>query len=153
MTNIIPEHTRRARRPASLQSDMIERMPADHAGVLLGAIGLMVIGWGGLFLLFTTSKPRIGAELWSFFVLLQLAVSGTAIPFVRYLNLRFTLLRDEPPPGGVIVRQSVWIGLYVVICAWLQILRVLSLPVAFFLTLVFIVLEVFLRSRESGGDG
>ena len=40
------------------------------------------------------------------------------------------------------------IGLFVVACTWLQIPRILSWPVAFFLALVFIVLEVFLRSRE-----
>ena len=51
-------------------------------------------------------------------------------------------------PGGVLVRQSIWIGLFVVMCAWLQMPRVLNLPVAFFLGLVFIVIEVFLRSRE-----
>ena len=35
-------------------------------------------------------------------------------------------------------------------CAWLQMLRprVLNLPIAFFIGLVFVVIEVFLRSRE-----
>jgi len=90
--------------------------------------------------------------------MLQLiAVVGTVIPFVRYLNVRFTPLQVEPPPGGVIVRQAVWIGLFVVICAWLQIPRALNLPIAFLLGLVFTVIEVFLvftvievflRSRE-----
>jgi hypothetical protein len=36
----------------------------------------------------------------------------------------------------------------VVTCAWLQIPRVLTLPIAFFLALALIVIEVFLRSRE-----
>jgi hypothetical protein len=48
----------------------------------------------------------------------------------------------------VIVRQSTWIGFYVVTCAWLQIPRVLSWPVAIFVGMVFVVLEIFLRSRE-----
>ncbi len=38
--------------------------------------------------------------------------------------------------------------LFVVTCAWLQIPRVLSWPIAFFLALIFVVVEVFLRSRE-----
>jgi hypothetical protein len=35
-----------------------------------------------------------------------------------------------------------------VTCAWLQIPRVLNWSIAFFLAIVFIVLEAFLRSRE-----
>lgn len=120
-------------------------MPSDHIGVLLAAVALMSAGWSGIALLVTTRPPGIGVELWLFFVLLHFAVTGTSIPFVRYVNVRFS---EIDPPGGVIVRQSVWIGLFVVLCAWLQIQRGLSVPTAFFLGLVFIVLEVFLRARE-----
>ena len=56
--------------------------------------------------------------------------------------------RIEVPPSGVIVRQSIWIGLFFVMCAWLQIPRALSLPLAFFMALIFIVVEIFLRTRE-----
>jgi hypothetical protein len=124
------------------------RMPADHIGALISGVMMMVVGWGGLALLILTRPPRLGAELWLFFFLLLAAVTGTVLPIVRYINMRFTPLSAEPPPGGVLVRQSVWIGLFVVVSAWLQILRVLTVPNAFFLALVFIVLEVFLRSRE-----
>jgi len=124
------------------------RMPSDHVGVLLSAVALMAAGWLGLAALVLTSPPRIGAELWIFFLLLHFAITGTTIPIVRYLNVRLTPKSAELPTGGVIVRQSVWIALFVVICAWLQIQRGLSAPVAFFLILVFVVLEVFLRSRE-----
>lgn len=123
-------------------------IPPDHVGMLAAAALLMLIGWGGLFSLVTTRLPRIGGELWLFFILIQFAITGTAIPFVRYLNMCFTPITTEPPPGGVIVRQSIWIGLFVVACAWLQIPRALSLPVVFFLALVFIVIEIFLRTRE-----
>ncbi|MFQ3567624.1 MAG: hypothetical protein SNJ59_11555 [Aggregatilineales bacterium] len=121
--------------------------PPDHVGVLIAAVIMMVGGWAGLYHLITTELPRVGPR-WIFFVLLHIAVVGTVLPFVRYLNVRFTPVHRELPPGGVIVRQSVWIGLYVVTCAWLQIPRVLTLPIAFFLALAFIIIEVFLRSRE-----
>lgn len=129
-----------------------ERIPPDHRGVLAAGLLMMVIGWLGLYQLVTTSLPRIGGPLWLFFLLLHLAVTGTVMPFVRYLNVRFTPVDAALPPGGVIVRQSIWVGLFVVACAWLQIPRALSWPVAFFLALVFIVLEIFLRSRELAAD-
>ena len=122
-----------------------ENIPADHIGILIAAL-LMAVGGGlGLFVLISTSIPRLGAELWLFFILLHMTIIGVTIPIVRYFNVRLT---SFPVPGGIIVRQSIWIGLYVVIGTWLQVLRVLSLPIGFFLALVFIVLEAFLRSRE-----
>jgi hypothetical protein len=52
------------------------------------------------------------------------------------------------PSAAVILRQSIWVGLFVVACAWLQIPRVLNPLIAFFLALSLIVIEVFLRARE-----
>lgn len=127
-------------------------MPPDHVGVLFSALILFFIGWGGLYSLVTTQMPRLGGSLWMFFVLLQIAVTSTVIPFVRYLNVRFTPVDRELPPGGVIVRQSVWVGLFVVICAWLQIPRALNISTALLLIIVFIVIEAFLRYRERADE-
>lgn len=128
-------------------------MPTDHVGALVAAGIMIVVGWGGLVLLVFTRVPRLGAELWLFFILLHMAITGTVMPIVRYLNMRFSPLDVEPVAGGVLVRQSVWIGLFVVISAWLQLLRNLSLPIMFFLALFLIVVEIFLRSRERNDEG
>ncbi|MGJ3239600.1 MAG: hypothetical protein ACFE0Q_12900 [Anaerolineae bacterium] len=137
------------KQPASSPSSSL---PPDHIGLLIASVLMMVIGWGGLFQLMMTTLPRIGGELWLFFGLLQLAVTGTAIPVVRFFNVRFTSLMQEVPPGGVIVRQSIWVGLFAVICVWLQIPRALSWPLMIFVALVFIVVEFFLRTRELANE-
>src|SRR5262249_12998127 len=124
-----------------------DKIPPDHVGVLIAGVFFMIVGWLGLFQLVTTTLPRVG-QRWVFFLLLQIAVTGTVLPFVRYLNVRFTPVTADLPPGGVLVRQAIWVGLFAVTCAWLQIPRILSLPIAFFLGLVFVVIEAFLRSRE-----
>jgi len=134
--------------PLSRSSDYADiRTAAEHTGILVASVLMMVIGWGGLYLLITTTRPHVG-QRWLFFVLLHIAVTGIMIPFVRYLNLRFTSVHRALPSGGVIIRQAVWIGLFAVTCAWLQLPRVLSVPIAFFVALAFIVIEIFLRSRE-----
>jgi hypothetical protein len=125
----------------------VDGIPPDHIGVLIAGVVFMLIGWLGLYQLVTTSLPLVG-QRWLFFILLQLAITGTVLPFVRYLNVRFTPVTADLPPGGVIVRQSIWIGLFVVMCAWLQIPRVLTLPMAILVALLFIIIEAFLRSRE-----
>ncbi|MBI1257220.1 MAG: hypothetical protein GC204_07090 [Chloroflexi bacterium] len=125
----------------------INKTPPDHTGMIIAAAVMMVAGWGGLYYLVTTQIPRVG-QRWLFFVLVQIAVAGTVMPFLRYINVRLTPVTRTVPPSGVIVRQAVWFGLFVVTCAWLQIPRVLTLPIMFFLALAFIVIELFLRSRE-----
>lgn len=127
------------------------KTPPDHIGVLVAALLMALVGWAGLYQLVTTQLPRVGPR-WIFFVLLHVAVTGTVIPLVRFLNVRFTPMERELPPGGVIVRQSIWVGLFVVMCFWLQIPRVLSWPIVFFLALIFVVVEVFLRSREVASE-
>ncbi len=123
------------------------KSPPDHTGMMIAALVMIVGGWGGLYLLVTTQIPRVG-QRWFFFVLLQVAVAGTVMPFLRYVNVRLTPETRMVPPSGVIVREAVWFGLFVVTSAWLQIPRVLTLPIMFFLALAFVVIEVFLRSRE-----
>ncbi|MBK9749146.1 MAG: hypothetical protein IPO91_20535 [Chloroflexi bacterium] len=133
------------------QSPPSTKLPPDYAGVLFAALLMIIVGWYGLYTLVTTQIPRVG-QRWLFFVLLHIAVTGTVMPFVRYLNIRLTPITRPLPSGGVIVRQSVWIGIFVVTCAWLQIPRVLTVPIMFFLALAFGVIEVFLRSREMGNE-
>lgn len=127
------------------------KAPADYAGVLAGALLLMAGAWGGLYVLILSRRPFVG-ERWLFFVLLFAAAAASAMPFVRYLNLRFTPIHRTLPPGGVLIRQSVWVGLFIVTCAWLQIPRALTLPTAFFLGVAFLVIEIFLRTREIPGE-
>jgi hypothetical protein len=136
----------------SVKSPSSLSMPPDHIGLLFAAVFMMLFGWGGLFQLVTTALPHIGWQLWLFFALLQIAITGTMLPIVRYFNVRFTPFYAPVPPSGVIVRQSVWLGLFVVICTWLQIPRALSLPLAIFVALVFIVVEIFLRTRELAAE-
>jgi hypothetical protein len=122
-------------------------VPPDHAGIMTAATLMVVTGWLGLWLLVTTALPTAFPR-WLFFVFMYLAVTGTVLPFVRFLNIRFSRDRHTLPSSGVILRQSIWIGLFVVACAWLQIPRVLNTVIAFFLALSLIVIEVFLRIRE-----
>lgn len=123
-----------------------EAPPPDHTGMMLAAALLAATGWIGLWLLVTAALPTAFPR-WLFFVCLYLAVTGTVLPFVRFLNMRFAR-EDDPPSSGVILRQSIFAGLFVVACAWLQIPRVLNPAIAFFLALSLVIVEFFLHMRE-----
>jgi hypothetical protein len=123
-------------------------MPPDHAGVLAAAAIMAAAGWTGIWLLLTMTLPT-ALPRWLFFVCMYLAVTGTVLPFVRFLNTRFSR-EGIAPPSGIILRQSIWVGLFVVACAWLQISRVLNPVIAFGLAFSLSLIEVFLRLREQG---
>ncbi len=129
----------------------VTKLPPDYGGLLFAAILMIIVGWYGLYTLVTSQIPRVG-QRWLFFVLLHIAVTGTVMPFARYLNIRLTPITRPLPSSGVIVRQSVWVGIFAVTSAWLQIPRVLSLPIMFFLALAFAVIEIFLRTREIANE-
>lgn len=127
-------------------------IPSDHQGVLIAAVVMLLVGWIGLYQVVLNTLP-LAFPRWLFFILLFMAATGTALPIIRYLNIRLTPAPYAIPAGSVILRQGIWVGLFAVTCAWLQIPRVLNPPVAFFLALSFVVIEVYLRLRERAEEG
>lgn len=107
---------------------------------------LTITGWGGLYLMIFELNiiPDIGPR-WLFFVLWLMALTGTAIPFVRFLNQRFA---GGMPSAPVLLRQAVWVGFLGATCAWLQLGRTLSPATALLLAAGLGGVEWFLRMRE-----
>jgi hypothetical protein len=103
-------------------------------------------GWGGLALLLNYSVPEVWPR-WGFFALLILAGTGTNLPISYLIN---TVLPSTPPAEPyVIVRQSVFVGVYLALLAWLSIGRVLNLPMIVWLGLGLAAIEYLLRLRET----
>jgi hypothetical protein len=107
---------------------------------------LTITGWGGLYLMIFELNviPDVGPR-WLFFVLWLMALTGSAIPFVRFLNQRFA---GGVPAPTVLLRQGVWVGFFGATCAWLQLGRTLSLATALLLAAGLGGVEWFLRMRE-----
>ena len=112
---------------------------------LLSVIALLLIGWGGIVALFYYSLPLVWAR-WGFFVLGIMALTGTSLPIVYFFHRRFP---TEPLAGpNVIVRQSLWVGVYGATLAWLQLGRLVTLYVILGLAGGLIAIEYFIRLRE-----
>ncbi len=124
----------------------METKPANSVWYYLPlALLLLIIGGAGLIYILATTAPS-GGTRWAFFFLLFTALTGAAIPVMAFLNLRFP---SRPPAGAwVVVRQSIWCGLYLPALAWLQAGRVLTLPMAVLLAAGLILIEFLLRLRE-----
>lgn len=109
------------------------------------AIILALIGWGGLYALINFTYPTVGPR-WLFFFLGVLAITGTALPIVAFLNQRFST--RPPVPPSVIIREAIWFGIYFPTLAWLQLGRVLTPALVLLLAAGFFAIEVLLRMRE-----
>lgn len=123
---------------------MAEDSLPDHTGLLIAAAFLAFGGWAGLILLFSMALPNLGAR-WLFFVLWVIALTGTAVPFVRYLNRRFA--KGQAPPA-VMLREALFVGLFGAVLAWLQVSRVLTAPVALLIAAGLAALDGLLRLRD-----
>ena len=76
----------------------------------------------------------------------MLTICGLAVPCIAYLHRRFPA--DPPVSIGIILRQSILIGIYGNLMAWLQLGRVLDGYRALFLAIGFISIETLLRLIE-----
>lgn len=109
------------------------------------ALLMMAIGWGGLILLILLTLPTLGMR-WLFFFCAVIAISGTFMPLIAFLHLRFP---GKPPATvAVVVRESLWAGAYFPMLAWLQIGRVLTVGLAVLIAICMIAIEWAIRLRE-----
>ena len=109
------------------------------------AIILALVGWGGLYALINFTIPTVGPR-WLFFFLSVLALTGTSLPIVAFLNQRFPT--TPPVSSGVVVREAIWVGIYIPTLAWLQLGRVLTPALVLLLAMGLVAIEVLLRIRE-----
>ena len=102
-------------------------------------------GWAGLIWLLVNKLPTVGPR-WLFFFYWFLALTGTALPVMAFINRRFP--GSVPATQNVIMRQAIFVGLYGSTLAWLQIGRVLTPALVLLLAVGLIVVEWTLRIRE-----
>lgn len=124
---------------------MNDHQPPSVSSFIPAAIILGVIGWCGLIAVIYYTLPTVMPR-WLFFFLSVLAITGTALPVVAFLNRRFP--STPPSSNGVIVRQAIWIGIYLPTLLWLQIGRVLTPALALLLAVGLVLIEWLLRLRE-----
>jgi hypothetical protein len=106
---------------------------------------LALVGWGGLAYIIFFTLPTV-IPRWLFFFLAVLALTGTVLPGVAFLNRRFP--STPPPTTSVVLRQALWVGIYLPTLAWLQIGRVLNIAMVLLLALGIVLIEWLLRLRE-----
>jgi len=112
---------------------------------LLAALLMALVGWAGLAYLFSSTLPTLWPR-WLFFFFSVLAVSGLFLPVAAFLNRRFTT--QPPATQNAIIREAVLVGIYFAALAWLQLGRVLTMPLVVLLAFGLALIEFLIRLRE-----
>lgn len=88
--------------------------------------------------------------LLAFMASVIVAVTGLVMVPVYYVNKRLSPpeLRGQPPIFLAVLRQSMFVGLWVAFCIWLQMNRTFGLAVALLAAAVLILFELVLQIRE-----
>ena len=120
--------------------------------LVLVSILLAGLSFVSLYYVYTnlTPLPNVifaGPQL-LFFAFMFLGLSASTVPITAYVNYRFA------KPGWIerdkvrLFREGIWVGLYGVLLAYLQLLRSLNWTIALVLACVFILIEAFFLTRE-----
>lgn len=112
--------------------------------LFLTSLILGITGFMGLMFLIFFSEPTLGPR-WLFFFFLTICSSGLALPAVYILQRR---LARQYVPIGVLLREAILFSIFIDLCAWLQLGRIISNLIILILAIGFILLEVFLRMAE-----
>lgn len=89
-------------------------------------------------------EPRLGPR-WLMYFFLTAAGTGFALPIVYIFQRRMAKARV---PASVLVRESILFAVFLDLVLWMQIGRILSNLIIFFLACGFVLLEIFLRVAE-----
>jgi hypothetical protein len=124
----------------------METQESPPVGTTLpAAILLSLVGWGGLVGLWINTLPTLGPR-WLFFFLVVVALSGTFLPVVAFLNRRFP---TEPPVNhSTVLREAIFVGIYGSTVAWLQLGRALTPPMGLLIAVGLFFIEWMIRLRE-----
>jgi len=129
---------------ATMMNEQFKNNPA-FLPVMITSLVLNAIGWIGLILLFFFTLPTLFPR-WLFFFLLTLACSGISLPFIYLLHRRFS--DAVPLEVGVMLREALWVGIFLDLMAWLQLGRMLTPVRGFLIAVGLTAIEYFLRLRE-----
>ncbi|MGA2489627.1 MAG: hypothetical protein ABSF99_05505 [Anaerolineales bacterium] len=124
---------------------MEPRSNSSFRPYLASAISLFVLGSGAAAIAIFTLTPTVWAR-WLLFLGCTLGLTSLALPVTWFLNLRFP---SEPPAGPyVVLRQAIWVGVYGVVLAWLQQVRLVTIWTGIGLAFGLVAIEYLVRMRE-----
>ncbi|NQS90839.1 MAG: hypothetical protein HQ574_00385 [Chloroflexi bacterium] len=124
---------------------MEDKLTPSVKSVVPVSLVLSIPGWFWLIYLVTQTLPDLGNR-WMFFASFIIAITGSSIPAVTYLN---RIIKPFGPANfDMIIRESIMIGVYAGILLWLNKGQVLSISLALILAVGLFLIEMMIRLRN-----
>ena len=123
-------------------------------GTTLGSVLVAILSWVCLGFLVSFTSPGTFTRL-AFLLLLFVALAATFVPIAFYFNRRFA--SSESGEDSVLglskgrvraIRQSGLAALFLVLCAWLRMIRSLNWAVALLVLGLLVSIEVIILIRR-----
>ena len=121
-------------------------IPLSYGHIIILALFASLAGWGGL-ILYTYAFPPDLSTYPLFFFLLFISATATIVPLTVLVNARLAKNPSRPSHWRPL-RQAIWGGLWVTLCAWLQLIRLLDWIAAALFLVIFVTIEWFILSRK-----
>lgn len=86
----------------------------------------------------------------AFLASVLVAVTGLSLPLAYYLNKRFG--RSGSRRFLVVLRQAMWVGIWIAFCVWLQMNRSLGIGIVLLVAGVLVTIEVLLQIRTKAAE-
>ena len=120
--------------------------------VVLLAMTLAGVSFATLYYIVITIWPDpntlLSTPLLLFFALMFVGLTSATVPASVYLNYRFAKTGWRDRDRSRLLRQGIWVGLFGVVLAYLQLIRSLNFMIGFFLLAAFVLIELFFLTRE-----
>lgn len=88
----------------------------------------------------------------AFLAAIVVAASGLILPLAYLLNRRLRAA-GQTPAFFEVLRQAMWVGVWLSFCVWLQMNRTLGLAIALLVAIVLFMFELLLQVRQRAGHG
>ena len=113
--------------------------------ITIFSIFFAMISWVSIGLVMIYFKPTL-APRWLFFFLFFIAVATSVLPVLILINRRI----GQADEGNITaaVRQSLMLGFFFDLIAWLQVGRVLDFVTAFFILSIVVAIEILIQVFE-----
>jgi hypothetical protein len=111
--------------------------------LILISILMAVVGWWGLYELYSRTLPDQPGALSLFLALLFLALTATLAPAVAFLDRRLAPRATARDPWRFL-RHSAWASICVVVYAWLQVQRALNVGYVLVIPFILVAVEVLI---------
>lgn len=115
---------------------------------IFSALVIATTGSLGLAFVVTRFYPSDPVVRALFLFLLFVSTSAATVPLAAYLNRRFARANWFKRDQRRLLREGLWVGLFVTICAYLRIYGYLNWTLAAVLAGVLALMETFFLTRE-----